>query len=82
MTTNVISVRVDEEKASLLDFLSTELDRSKNYIVNQAIDRYFEDEAHHTKQLLESIKEADEGQLIEHEKVIKDLDKKISSHQS
>ena len=80
MTT--ISVRVNEEKAKLLDFLSSELNRSKNYLVNQAIDRYLENEAYHTQQLLESIHEADEGKLISHEKVIADLEAKINKHQN
>ena len=70
---NTISVRVDNDKAKLLDFLSNELDRSRNYLVNQAIDSYLENEAHHIKELLASITEANEGKLVDHDTVMAEM---------
>lgn len=77
---NTISVRVDSEKAKLLDILSTELNRSRNYIVNQAIDSYLNNEAYHLQELLKSSKEADDGKLLSHEKVMIEMAEIIDSH--
>jgi len=38
MATEAFSVRTDAEKVQQLDRLAKQMDRSRNYIVNQAID--------------------------------------------
>ena len=65
---NTISVRVDDEKAKLLDLLCSSMNRSRNYLVNQAIDDYLQNEAQHLRGLIESIQEADAGKLVDHER--------------
>lgn len=77
---NTISVRVDNEKAKLLDMLCSSMNRSRNYLVNQAIDSYLENEAHHFQELIESIQEADANKLVEHGKVMAEIDDIIESY--
>ena len=42
MTTEAFSVRADPKKVRKLDKLAAQQDRSRNYLVNQAIDQYLE----------------------------------------
>ena len=42
MATEAFSVRADPKKVRKLDKLAEQQDRSRNYLVNQAIDQYLE----------------------------------------
>lgn len=77
---NTISVRVDNEKAQLLDRLCSSMNRSRNYLVNQAIDNYLQNEAHHLQELAESIQEAETGKLVTHDSVMAEMSDIIEKH--
>jgi predicted transcriptional regulator len=63
MGTDAFTVRSDSEKVKQLDRLASQLDRSRNYLVNQAIDQLLEVHAWQIDRTKEGIKAADEGRF-------------------
>ena len=63
MTTEAFSVRADRKKVRKLDKLAAQQDRSRNYLVNQAIDQYLELLAWQDERIKEGIKAADAGRF-------------------
>lgn len=63
MTTEAFSVRADRKKVRKLDKLAAQQDRSRNYLVNQAIDQYLELLAWQDERIKEAIKAADAGRF-------------------
>jgi len=63
MTTEAFSVRTDRKKVKKLDKLAEQQDRSRNYLVNQAIDQYLELLAWQDERIKEGIRAADAGRF-------------------
>jgi len=63
MGTEAFTVRSDSKKVKQLDKLASEMDRSRNYLVNQAIDQLLELHAWQVERTKEGIKAADEGRI-------------------
>jgi len=63
MTTEAFSVRADPKKVRKLDKLAAQQDRSRNYLVNQAIDQYLDLLAWQDERIKEGIKAADVGRF-------------------
>ena len=64
MTTEAFSVRTDPKKVRKLDKLAEQQDRSRNYLVNQAIDQYLELLAWQDERIKEGIKAADARRFV------------------
>jgi len=60
MGTEAFSVRADSKKVGRLDKIARQQDRSRNYLVNQAIDQLLELHAWQDERVKEGIKAADE----------------------
>ena len=75
MSTEAFSVRSDKEKVRKLDKLAAQQDRSRNYIVNQAIDQLLELHAWQDERVEEGIKAADEGRFVSDAKMEKIFNK-------
>lgn len=69
MTTESFTVRTDKKKVKKLDAIAARLDRSRNYIVNEAINSLLELEAWQTKRTLEGIAAAARGEFASDEEV-------------
>ncbi len=63
MGTEAFSVRADSKKVKLLDRIAKQQDRSRNYLVNQAIDQLLELHAWQSERVKEGIKAADAGRF-------------------
>lgn len=63
MTTEAFSVRTDKKKVRQLDKLAKQMDRSRNYIVNQAIDQLLDVYAWQDEQARAGIRAADKGEF-------------------
>ena len=63
MGTEAFSVRADSKKVKQLDRIAKQQDRSRNYLVNQAIDQLLELHAWQSERVREGIKAADEGRF-------------------
>ncbi len=63
MGTEAFSVRTESNKVRQLDKLAKQQDRSRNYLVNQAIEQLLELHAWQDKRVKEGIEAADEGRF-------------------
>ena len=63
MGTDAFTVRSDSKKVKQLDRLASQMDRSRNYLVNQAIDQLLEVHNWQIERTEEGIKAADEGRF-------------------
>jgi len=63
MGTEAFSVRTDSKKVKQLDRIAKQQDRSRNYLVNQAIDQLLELHAWQNERVKEGIKAADKGRF-------------------
>ncbi|MCH8071808.1 MAG: ribbon-helix-helix protein, CopG family [Proteobacteria bacterium] len=71
MGTEAFSVRADSKKVRQLDRLAKQQDRSRNYLVNQAIDQLLELHAWQDERVKEGIKAAHEGRFTSDKKMAK-----------
>ncbi len=63
MGTEAFSVRADSKKVKQLDRIAKQQDRSRNYLVNQAIDQLLELHAWQSERVKVGIKAAEEGRF-------------------
>lgn len=64
MATEAFSVRTDSKKVKQLDKLAKQQDRSRNYLVNQAIDQLLELHAWQVDRVKEGIEAAEENRFV------------------
>ena len=64
MDTDAFSVRTDSRKIKQLDKLAEQQDRSRNYLVNQAIDQFLELHAWQEERIEAGIEAADDGRFV------------------
>ena len=75
MGTEAFSVRADSKKVRQLDKIAKQQDRSRNYLVNQAIDQLLELHAWQSERIKEGIKAADAGRFASDADMAKIFDK-------
>lgn len=63
MSKEAFTVRSDSKKVKELDKLANKMDRSRNYLVNQAIDQLLELHSWQIERTREGIRAADEGRF-------------------
>ncbi len=78
MSEGVFTVRIAPEKQDLLDLLAKQLDRSRSYLVSQAIENFLEIQSWQIKQTKIALKEADAGDFASDEE-IESLNKRYKS---
>lgn len=66
----VVTFHTSPEIKDRLDRLATLTDRSKSFLTNAAVERYLDEEEDFVKDVEEGIKQADRGELIEHDEVV------------
>ncbi|MBN8534723.1 MAG: ribbon-helix-helix protein, CopG family [Rhizobiales bacterium] len=65
-----ITIRLDQEdKLEALDRLASAMDRSRNWIINRALDRYIAEQAWQVEEIQKAIAEADRGEFATEEQV-------------
>jgi len=70
MAEGIFTVRITPEKQQQLDALAQALDRSRNWLVSEAIDQYLAVQAWQIEQIQKGIEDADRGDLVSHEEVM------------
>ena len=75
MGTEAFSVRADTRKVKQLDRIAKQQDRSRNYLVNQAIDQLLELHAWQNERVKDGINAADQGRFATGEKMARILNK-------
>ena len=66
-----VSFRADSRKVKTLDALAAAQQRDRSYLLNEAIDHYLDLQQYHIRLIEEGIREADAGELVDHEQVSK-----------
>jgi predicted transcriptional regulator len=74
MATEAFTVRAEADIVHQLDFLADSLDRSRNYLVNQAIKEYLETHAWQVEKITQGIAAADRGELVAHDDVMREME--------
>jgi predicted transcriptional regulator len=74
MATEAFTVRAETEIVHKLDDLAGSLDRSRNYLVNQAIKEYLETHARQVEKITQGIAAADRGELVAHDDVMREME--------
>jgi predicted transcriptional regulator len=74
-TEKTISFRAVTEKIDALDSLASAQDRSRSYLINQAITNYIELYAYQDALVRKGLDEMRRGRVVRHEEVVKRLKK-------
>ena len=70
-----ISFRADAEKIEKLDSLASAQDRSRSYLINEAITNYIELHAYQDALVQKGLEEMQKGRMVSHDEVVKRLKK-------
>lgn len=73
MATEAFTIRTETDIVQKLDYLSSALDRSRNYIVNQALKKYLQSHAWQIEKITQGIAAADRGDLVDHDAVMREM---------
>jgi predicted transcriptional regulator len=69
-----ITIRTDPELEEKLTQLAAAMDRSRNWIVNQALRAYIDEQTWFIEQVKEGLTSLDRGEGIPHEEVMAEMD--------
>jgi predicted transcriptional regulator len=72
-TEKTISFRAVAEKIDTLDSLAAARDRSRSYLINEAITNYIELHAYQNALVRKGLEEMREGRVVSHDEVVKRL---------
>lgn len=76
-----MSVRVSPKTRAQLDQIAANLDRSRNWVINVAINEYIELNAWQVARIRERLKQAESGEaeFIPHEQVMAEVEKLLNT---
>lgn len=74
MATEAFTVRTESDIVYQLDSMAGALDRSRNYLVNQALREYLKTHAQQIEKITQSIGATDRGEIIEHDGATKEME--------
>jgi len=77
MATEAFTVRTDPDIVHQLDHIADSLDRSRNYLVNQAIKEYLQTHAWQIEKVTQGMAAADRGELVEHDQLMQEIEEMI-----
>ena len=77
-TESAFTIRISEDKQKQLDRLAKSMDRSRNWVVNQAIEQYLDLQAWQVEAIQKGIEAADRGELIPHDQVMSQIEAKFA----
>lgn len=81
MASRVMTAHVPIEVAEKVDELADRLDRSRGWIIKQALANWIADEEERHRLTLEALADVDAGRLIDHEVVMAWIDSFGTDHQ-
>lgn len=77
MATEAFTVRAETDIVHQLDSMAGALDRSRNYLVNQALREYLKTHAWQVEKITQGIAAADRGELADHDDVMREMEELI-----
>lgn len=70
------TVRMESRTLKRVDGLANAMSRSRAWVINQAVERYLDYEEWFVGEVKQALKEAEAGQVIDHETVVKRWERK------
>jgi len=70
MTRRTTSIRLQGETLERLDHMAKSLDRSRSWLLDQAVERYLDHEEWFVASVKEGLVQAERGELIPHDSVM------------
>ena len=65
------TIRMDPRTLKRVDGIARAMSRSRAWVINQAVERYLDYEEWFVAAVKQGLKEAEDGQLVEHEAVVR-----------
>lgn len=75
----VVTAKLPDELVSRMDEIASRIDRSKSWIVREAVSQWLAEEQRRHELTLEALRDVDEGRTISHEEVMKHFAARRSS---
>lgn len=72
-STAPITVRTDKQMVNAIDALAGAMDRSRNYVVNQAIQQYLDANAWQVERIKEGVADAKAGRVFPADEVLAEI---------
>lgn len=72
----VITAKLPDDLASQMDEIASRIERSKSWIVRNAVAEWLSEEQRRHQLTLEALKDVDEGRTISHEEVVAMLEQR------
>jgi predicted transcriptional regulator len=82
MTTTTITIRTDAKLAKKISAIADAMDRSRNWIIEEAMKRYVEIEEAQIQGIKDAIKWFETNEGIPHEQVMAEMDAVISKYEN
>ena len=82
MANSTITIRTNLEITQQVEALAKAMDRSRNWVVEDALKRYIAEQSWQIEGIQAAINELDNGQSVDHADVKAALNKKLSSRSS
>ncbi len=82
MAIRTASIHLDEATLDRLDRLAQAMDRSRSWVIAQAIEQYLDHEEWFIQSVASGIEAADRGDLIPHDQVIQNVRERLKKAQS
>ncbi len=79
MATEAFTIRAETEIVDKLDNLAELLDKSRNYLVNQAIKTYLQTNAWQIDKINQGIAASDNGDAINHDEMMREIEELIEN---
>jgi predicted transcriptional regulator len=72
----ITTIRMDADTLKRLDGIARALSRSRAWVINQAVQRYLDYEEWYVGAIRQGLKDAEAGELVEHDSVTRRWEKK------
>lgn len=80
MTLKTASIRMDDSKLKRLDAMAKVMNRSRTWLINQAVDKYLNYEEWFIKEVQDGLKEAQNPEnLIDHDAVVRKWEARLEA---
>lgn len=80
MSNTTITIRTDPDLAGKVAALAASMDRSRNWVIEEALRQYVEAQAWQIEGIKAAIDSLDKGEGIPHEQVMTEMEALLSSH--
>ena len=81
MVAKTTTIRIDDAVLGRVNSLAKSMSRSRNWVIQQAVDRYLDYEEWFVDQVEQGIEEVKRGKTIPHDEVMAELRKKVAKGQ-